>query len=502
MTPELSVVIPVHNEAATLDPLHREFTDTLTQLGPPVRDSHRGRREHATTASRCCASCRLRDPRLRVIRFRRNFGQTAAFAAGFDPARGRLIATSDGDLPERSARHPGDGRQPRERLRHRLRLAEGSEGRVPVARLPSVIANRLISSATGVQSARLRLFSEGVPRRKSSKPLQPVRRDAPRSRRRIASERACAIAEAVVNHRERDARPSKYGICGTVRVVLDLLTVKFLVSYSTRPVQIFGSIGFAMAVPGAAILAWLGYVRLTGRNRSAEAYFTVWHPAHLHGRAADYARPAGRADFPHVRRIAGQARLPSFANNSKDAPLEKTSFDADRCGGSGRTRYWVGSTHQKTQGLVAFRIEIRRAKSGRGVHIEQRGREARAQGDLDDALFARMKRQVLMPRGTGEANSVFDAAVSNEQAHSAGPVALDDERGVARAGDPDAGGFHPRGPAKRKQSARAITDAVSCLAIAGHPVRMRNSLNCADNQIATARASPSTWIVHPSKSHW
>ena len=82
----------------------------------------------------------------------------------------------------------------------------------------------------------------------------------------IASEQGVAIAEAVVNHRPRRHGQSKYGISRTIRVVLDLLTVKFLLSYSTRPLQIFGLIGFAMADPGhARSRAWLAYVKIVGR---------------------------------------------------------------------------------------------------------------------------------------------------------------------------------------------------------------------------------------------
>src|SRR5258707_11373572 len=94
---DLSVVIPIRNEAASLVELHREFTDTLTAWGRPyeiiVVDDGSTDESFAILAT-----LQAGDPRLRVIRFRRNFGQTAAFAAGFAHARGRLIATSDGDL--------------------------------------------------------------------------------------------------------------------------------------------------------------------------------------------------------------------------------------------------------------------------------------------------------------------------------------------------------------------------------------------------------------------
>ena len=85
----------------------------------------------------------------------------------------------------------------------------------------------------------------------------------------IASEQGVAITEVVVNHRARRYGRSKYGIGRTVRVILDLLTVKFLLSYSTRPLQIFGLIGFAMGLLGTGIVGWLAYVRLTGQESIA-----------------------------------------------------------------------------------------------------------------------------------------------------------------------------------------------------------------------------------------
>jgi hypothetical protein len=131
-------------------------------------------------------------------------------------------------------------------------------------RIPSTVANRLISIATGVHlhdyGCSLKVFRAEVV--KSLNLYGEMHRFLPA----IASEQGVSIAEVVVNHRERRHGRSKYGIGRTIRVMLDLLTVKFLLSYSTRPVQIFGLIGFGMGLPGAAILAWLAYVRLTGQQ--------------------------------------------------------------------------------------------------------------------------------------------------------------------------------------------------------------------------------------------
>ncbi|HVH28917.1 MAG TPA: glycosyltransferase family 2 protein [Vicinamibacterales bacterium] len=263
MPPELSVVIPIRNEAPSLVELHRELTDVLAALGRPyeiliIDDGSTD--ESFAILSRLQAA----DTHLRVIRFRRSFGQTAAFAAGFDHARGRFIVTSDGDLQN----DPRDIPRLLEVLDRGHDIVCGwrrvRKDALLSRRLPSTIANRLISIATGVHlhdyGCSLKVFRAEV-----VKPLN-LYGEMHRFLPAIASEQGVSIAEVVVNHRERRHGRSKYGIGRTIRVILDLLTVKFLLSYSTRPVQIFGLIGFGMGVPGAAILAWLAYVRLTGQQ--------------------------------------------------------------------------------------------------------------------------------------------------------------------------------------------------------------------------------------------
>jgi glycosyltransferase involved in cell wall biosynthesis len=263
VTPELSVVIPIHNEAASLVELHRELTDTLAAWGRPyeillIDDGS------VDDSFQILTRLQSLDTHLRVVRFRRNFGQTAAFAAGFDLARGRIIVTSDGDLQN----DPRDIPRMIETLERGYDIVCGwrKERKDPFVtrRLPSMVANRLISTATGVRlhdyGCSLKVFRAEVV--KSLKLYGEMHRFLPA----IASEQGVAIAETVVNHRERKFGTSKYGIGRTVRVMLDLLTVKFLLSYSTRPLQIFGLIGFATLLPGSAILLWLAYVRLSGQQ--------------------------------------------------------------------------------------------------------------------------------------------------------------------------------------------------------------------------------------------
>ena len=266
MSPELSIVIPIRNEAPALPELHRELHEALTAWGRSyeiiVVD------DGSTDESfEILARLQAVDSHLRVIRLRRNFGQTAAFAAGFEHARGRLIVTSDGDLQN----DPRDIPAMVNALERGADIVCGwrkdRKDALLSRRLPSAIANRLISAATGVHlhdyGCSLKVFRADV-----VKPLK-LYGEMHRFLPAIASEQGVTIAEVVVNHRARRYGRSKYGLGRTVRVILDLLTVKFLLSYSTRPLQIFGLIGFAMGLLGTGIVGWLAYVRLTGQESIA-----------------------------------------------------------------------------------------------------------------------------------------------------------------------------------------------------------------------------------------
>jgi glycosyltransferase involved in cell wall biosynthesis len=204
------------------------------------------------------------DPRLHVIRFRRNFGQTAAFAAGFAHAHGAIIVTSDGDLQN----------DPRDIPALVAELERGADivcgwrrdrkDTWLTRRVPSILANRLISAATGVRlhdyGCSLKAFRAEV-----VKPLRlygEMHRFIPA----IASEIGVRITEQEVNHRPRVHGTSKYGLSRTVRVVLDLLTVKYLLDYSKRPLQIFGLVGLIFGGLGALTLLWLVGVKFIGHQ--------------------------------------------------------------------------------------------------------------------------------------------------------------------------------------------------------------------------------------------
>ncbi len=261
MGPELSVVIPLLDEAPNVEALYRELTETLEGWGRTfevVLVDDGSTDETFEILSRLHGA----DPRLRVIQLRRNFGQTAAFAAGFAHARGRIIATADGDLQNDLRDIPRMVRKLEEGYDIVCGWRKARKDHWLSRRLPSLIANALISGATGVRlhdyGCSLKIFRAEVV--KSIRLYGEMHRFIPA----IASEQGVRIAEVVVNHRPRRHGRSKYGISRTVRVILDLATVKFLLSYSTRPLQIFGLVGLLMGVAGTLITGWLGYIRLFG----------------------------------------------------------------------------------------------------------------------------------------------------------------------------------------------------------------------------------------------
>jgi glycosyltransferase involved in cell wall biosynthesis len=257
---DVSVVIPIYNEEPNLEALYRELTEAFSGWGRSYEiifvDDGSTDRSFAILER-----LQLADPRLRVIRFRRNFGQTAAFSAGFAQARGRMIVTSDGDLQNDPRDIPPLAKKLEDEQLDIVCGWRRDRKDAFVSRLvPSFLANGLISWATGVKlhdyGCSLKVFRAEVV--KSIKLYGEMHRFIPA----IASEQGVAIGEAVVNHRPRLHGQSKYGISRTIRVVLDLLTVKFLLSYSTRPLQIFGLVGLAMSIPGMLIMAYLAFIKL------------------------------------------------------------------------------------------------------------------------------------------------------------------------------------------------------------------------------------------------
>jgi glycosyltransferase involved in cell wall biosynthesis len=259
VSPAISVVVPVYNEVENVEALWEELTAVLQGLGEPyeviVVDD--GSRDGTHTK---LSYLRSQDPHLSVIRFRRNFGQTAAMAAGFDRARGKVILTMDGDLQNDPAEIP----RLLDKIREGYDVVSGwrahRKDRFLSRRLPSMVANWLIGFVTGI-----RLHDYGCS-------LKAYRREVIRNVRlygemhrflpALCSWAGAEICEIPVNHRPRKFGRSKYGLSRVVRVILDLLTVKFLLNYATRPIQIFGSAGLFFGTTGLLTAAYLTFQRL------------------------------------------------------------------------------------------------------------------------------------------------------------------------------------------------------------------------------------------------
>src|SRR4051812_24822820 len=262
MSLDISVVVPMRNESPNVEQLYRDVTASLTAFGRSYELVAIDDGSRDDTFEKLAAR-QQKDPRVRVIRFRRNFGQTAAFAAGFKYARGRYIVTADGDNQNDPADIPGMIQMLEER---NLDIVCGwrKDRKDPFInrRLPSMIANAIISSATGVKlhdyGCSLKVFRADVV--KAMKLYGEMHRFLPA----IASEFGVEIGERVVNHRARMHGKSNYGITRTFRVVLDLMTVKFLSSYSTRPLQMFGGVGLMMSAAGLLMCAYITYQRFFG----------------------------------------------------------------------------------------------------------------------------------------------------------------------------------------------------------------------------------------------
>ncbi|PKO21546.1 MAG: glycosyltransferase [Chloroflexi bacterium HGW-Chloroflexi-1] len=259
MNPELSIVIPLYNEAENIEPLYEELRAALAEVNRPyeVIIVDDGSRDDSFARLKAVHE---RDPRWRVIRFRRNFGQTAGFAAGFDAARGQIVITSDADLQN----------DPRDIPKLLGKMAEGydivSGWRVNrkepflSRRLPSMIANRMISSATGVAlhdyGCSLKAYRSEVV--KNVRLYGELHRFLPA----IASWMGVSVAEAPINDRARRFGSSKYGINRTFKVFLDLITVRFILGYATRPLHIFGGLGLILSLLGIVTGLYLSFIKL------------------------------------------------------------------------------------------------------------------------------------------------------------------------------------------------------------------------------------------------
>jgi len=246
---DLSVVIPFYNERDNLAPLHEELTRTMRSLGRSyelifVDDGS------ADGGIEVLRTIKQSDSAVRVIRLARNSGQTAALVCGFQHSTGEIVVAIDGD----GENDPADIPKLVAKLEEGFDLATGWRterwtGARLTRQIPSRAANALISRITGVHlhdyGCTLKAYRGGLAR--SLKLYGEMHRFVPA----IAAEQGARIVEIPVNFRPRRSGVSKYGLGRILRTLLDLITVKFLSAYSTRPIQVFGAIGIVLGGVGS-----------------------------------------------------------------------------------------------------------------------------------------------------------------------------------------------------------------------------------------------------------
>ena len=250
----IAVVLPVYNEEANLQDLHASVSEVMATLGRDFEIIYvdDGSTDGSFGILRDIAS---RDQHVKVCRFARNCGQTAAIAAGIDLARSGIVCFMDADLQN----DPADIPAMLEKLEEGYDLVSGwrkdRKDTWLTRRLPSLLANALISAVTGVRlhdyGCTLKIYRRDV--LKGFRLYGEMHRFIPA----YASQMGARVVEMPVNHRARTRGTSKYGLERIVKVVLDLFVVKYLSNYSNRPIHFFGGVGVALTGAGVAVLAFL-----------------------------------------------------------------------------------------------------------------------------------------------------------------------------------------------------------------------------------------------------
>ena len=249
--PEVSVVVPLLNEQDNIGPLYEQITQILTgKYHYEIIFIDDGSSDNSFNI---LADLQKADDQMRVICFRKNFGQTSALSAGFTYAKGKIIVALDADLQN----DPADIPDMIDKLNEGFDVVSGwrkkRHDNAITRLLPSKIANWVISRITGVKlhdyGCTLKAYRKEV--LEEIKLYGEMHRFIPA----LASWSGARIAEMAVNHRPRTAGKTKYGIGRTFKVILDLITVKFLGSFSTKPIYIFGGLGLASGI-GAIASGW------------------------------------------------------------------------------------------------------------------------------------------------------------------------------------------------------------------------------------------------------
>jgi glycosyltransferase involved in cell wall biosynthesis len=256
---DLSVVIPIYNEKENIPKLYEELKEVLDKLNKSYEIIFVD--DGSTDGSyEILKELAQKDPHVKVIRFRRNYGQTAAMYAGFQYAEGDVIVTMDGDLQN----DPKDIPKLLEKIEEGYDIVSGwrknRKDNFLTRTLPSKIANWLISKVTGVElhdyGCTLKAYRKEVA--KNYRLYGDMHRFLPA----VAKSFGAKVTEIVVNHRPRLYGKSKYGIGRTIRVILDILLVKFLNDYLNKPMYVFGGLGLLLGGLGFLVMLYLSVEKL------------------------------------------------------------------------------------------------------------------------------------------------------------------------------------------------------------------------------------------------
>ena len=238
--PELSLFLPVLDEEENLRPMHAKIAEALNSLGKTAEVIYVD--DGSTDQSlRILREIAANDSRVRVISLRRNYGQTAAMSAGIDAAKGEILIPMDADLQN----DPKDIARLLDKLNEGYDVVSGwrknRKDALVLRKIPSQIANRIISWIGGVPlhdyGCSLKVYRREV--------IQDVRLYGEMHRfiPIYASWAGARVTEIPVDHHARTMGKSKYGISRTLKVVFDLMTIKFMASYQTKPIYVFGTFG-------------------------------------------------------------------------------------------------------------------------------------------------------------------------------------------------------------------------------------------------------------------
>jgi glycosyltransferase involved in cell wall biosynthesis len=260
--PDISIFLPVYDEEPNLRLLHEKLDEALRKLGRTAEIIYvdDGSRDRSLDILRELAE---KDSRVRVVALRRNYGQTAAMAAGIDAARGRVLIPMDADLQN----DPADIARLLDKLDEGYDVVSGwrknRQDKLVTRKIPSMLANRLIS------------WIGGVPLHDYGCSLKAYRRESLEDVRLYgemhrfipiyASWAGARVTEIPVEHHARTMGKSKYGLSRTVKVIFDLMTIKFMASYQTKPIYIFGTFGFLSFFVSFAATVWALVLKFTGK---------------------------------------------------------------------------------------------------------------------------------------------------------------------------------------------------------------------------------------------